>query len=108
MIDYLLSISRIKKKILIAVADSVIALSMVFVAFSLRHGGLYLSIEDIFPIILYTPILLIAVFTKFGLYSDIMRFIGIKSIKTTFNAVTFYTIVWGLITFLIFENFLTK
>jgi len=108
MIDYLLSISRIKKKILIAVADSVIALSMVFVAFSLRHGGLYLSIEDIFPIILYTPILLIAVFTKFGLYSDIMRFIGINSIKTTFNAVTFYTIVWGLLTFLIFENFLPK
>jgi len=108
MIDYLLSISRIKKKILIAVADSVIALSMVFVAFSLRHGGLYLSIEDIFPIILYTPILLIAVFTKFGLYSDIMRFIGINSIKTTFNAVTFYTIVWGLLTFLIFENSLPK
>ena len=108
MIDYLLSISRIKKKILIAVADSVIALSMVFVAFSLRHGGLYLSIEDIFPIILYTPILLIAVLTKFGLYSDIMRFIGVNSIKTTFNAVTFYTIVWGLLTFLIFENFFPK
>ena len=42
----------------------------------------------------------IPIFFSFGLYKSIVRYIGLKSILTIFQAVTMYAVIWGLIDYM--------
>ena len=82
-------------------ADSVLLIAILLIAFSLRLGGIYLPDENLFWVIFGSPLLAIPIFLKFRLYNTIIRYIGFKSMWMTLQAVSIYSLLWGIIAFMI-------
>ena len=77
--------------------DALMVITLIFLAFSIRLGYWYIPTGNIFAIILFSPLLAIPIFFSFGLYRSVIRFIGIKSFWSIGQAVTLYSVLWGLI-----------
>ena len=81
MINQILGISKLKKQLLLLVVDSCIVILILLIAFALRNN--YWSIPNnesgtLAILIFCSPILAIPIFTKFGLYRAIIRYIELK------------------------------
>lgn len=82
-------------------SDSILAILLLFLAFIIRLGFWSLPENELLLIILFAPFLLIPIFFSFGLYRSIIRFIGFKGYWSIFQAVSLYSVVWGLLTYMI-------
>jgi len=92
------ALSRFQKQAIIAATDSFLLLLSLWIAFSLRLGELYIT-DSKSMLIMFVPIALIAipVFTRFGLYRAIIRYIGFKALWAVVQAVSLYALAWGLL-----------
>ena len=97
IISNLTQLNRIKKQILLIFLDALMVITLIFLAFSIRLGYWYMPTGNILAIILFSPILAIPIFFSFGLYRSVIRFIGIKSFWSIVQAVSLYSVLWGLI-----------
>tara|TARA_B100000795_G_scaffold269990_1_gene261681 strand:- start:3858 stop:5693 length:1836 start_codon:yes stop_codon:yes gene_type:complete len=86
---------------MMALIDSAIAITLLIFAFSLRLGYWYWPNEEIFFIIVTAPILVVPIFYSFGLYRSVIRYIGIKGYWSLAQAVSLYSVVWGLLGYMI-------
>ena len=77
--------------------DALMVVTLIFLAFSIRLGYWYLPSGNILSIILLSPILAIPIFFSFGLYRSVIRFIGIKGFSSIAQAVSLYSVLWGLV-----------
>jgi len=94
-----INLPRFYKQSLIAVTDSLLLVSALWLAFSLRLGELFIpSSENIIWLFVTAPLIAIPVFTRFGLYRAIIRYIGFKALWAVVQAVTMYALLWGLLT----------
>ena len=93
-------LSRFQKQITMAFADSLVLLFAMWVAFSMRLGVIYHPTDDIFWLIVFSPIIAIPVFIKFGLYRAIVRYIGFKALWAVLQAVSLYSILWAALVLL--------
>ena len=100
MINKLVSLSRIYKKLILIITDSFLLVAILLTAFSLRLGHWYWPNEDLFWIILCAPLIAIPIFIRFSLYRTIIRYIGFKALWTIVQAVTLYSILWGIVGFM--------
>ena len=66
-------------------------------AFSLRLGVWYWPESGLVWMILFAPIVAIPIFTWFGLYRTIIRYIGLKDLWVVMQAVSLYALVWGVV-----------
>ena len=93
-----LTLSRFRKQALIAITDSALLIIALWSAFSLRLGVFYIptnvTISWLFVVI---PIIAIPIFTRFGLYRAIIRYIGFKALWAVIQAVSIYAMLWGLL-----------
>lgn len=91
-------LSRFYKQVLIASTDSILLLAALWIAFSLRLGELYFP-EDklILSLFALSPVIAIPLFTRFGLYRAIIRYIGLRALWAVVQAVSLYSLVWGLL-----------
>jgi len=93
-----LSLSRFHKQALIAATDSTLLVFSLWAAFSLRLGEFYsppgTAVVWLFVAI---PLLAIPIFTRFGLYRAIIRYIGFKALWAVVQAVSMYAMLWGLL-----------
>ena len=100
MIKKILKFSRLKKKVLILLFDTILITCCIFLAFSLRLGYWYYPSGESYYLLLAiftSPLLALPIFIRFGLYEDIIRFIGLKALWRIMGAVTFYAILWGIV-----------
>ena len=97
LIKKLLLLSRIQKTIIMILIDSLMAVSLLFIAFNMRLGYWYLPQGELFWIIFGSPLIAIPVFVSFRLYKSVVRYIGVKALSSIVKAVTLYAVIWGLL-----------
>ena len=100
MINKLLSLPRIYKQLILIITDSFLLVAMLLTAFSLRLGHWYWPHEDLFWIIIGSPLIAIPIFIRFSLYRAIIRYIGFKALWSIVQAVTLYAMLWGIVGFM--------
>ena len=97
----LLKLNRIFKKLIMITVDSVLIILALYCAFALRLDYWYWPENNLIWVIFGAPIIGIPVFYSFKLYKSVTRFIGAKSLISIFQAVTLYSVIWGLLGYMI-------
>ena len=102
MIQKLINLSRRNKQKLMLIFDGCAIIVSVFLAFSLRLGYFYFPSDNnnLLLIMLASPILALPIFSVFGLYREVIRFVGFKALWHINQAVTLYAVFWALIVFM--------
>jgi len=106
MLRYFLSLSRIKKQLIMALTDSILLILIVFVSMSLRleeihiyslteQGNLKINWQ-----FFVTPFIAIPVFLQFGIYRITIRFIGFDTLRSIIQAVSLYSLICGVFLYL--------
>jgi len=80
--------------------DSLMIILILFASFSIRLGYFYLPHSDLVFLLLGAPIIAIPFFIFFGLYRSVIRYVGFKALWAVAKAVTLYSIIWGLFSFM--------
>jgi len=80
--------------------DSIVVVSILLGAFSLRLGEWYWPSNDLLWVIAGAPVIAIPIFMLFGLYRAIIRYIGFKALWAIVQAVSLYALVWGVVGFM--------
>lgn len=96
--------SRRKKQIISMLFDCILLQTAILSAFSLRLGSWYFPDAEIFWFVFGAPVVAIPIFLYFGLYKNIIRFIGFSIASPALKAVSFYAFSWGAIIFIFAEN----
>ena len=97
----LLELNRIVKKLIMITVDSVLIILILYCAFALRLDYWYWPENNLIWVIFGAPIIGIPVFYSFKLYKSVIRFIEAKSLISIFQAVTLYSVIWGLLGYMI-------
>ena len=106
MLRYFLSLSRIKKQLIMVLTDSILLILVVFVAMSLRLGEIYIfSLTEQENLIIIwqffvVPLVAIPIFFQFGVYRITIRFIVFDSLRSIIEAVTLYSLICGVLLYL--------
>ena len=74
MINNLIELSRIYKKIFLVTLDSLILIAVLLLAFALRLGYWFWPEFDLLLVIFGAPMIAIPIFFSFGLYHEVTRF----------------------------------
>ena len=103
MIQSLLKLPRIYRKILIFSFDFTFIIGSVFFSYFIRLGYWFFPANenDFFIISIGSPLLALPIFIQFKLYDHFIRYLSFKTIWIIFKAVSIYAILWGLIIFII-------
>jgi FlaA1/EpsC-like NDP-sugar epimerase len=81
--------------------DSVLIVTALLASFSIRLGTLQLPDGDLFWVVLGAPIIAIPIFVHFGLYREMIRYIGFRALWSISEAVTLYALLWAVIAFMV-------
>jgi FlaA1/EpsC-like NDP-sugar epimerase len=81
--------------------DYIALILVLFASFSLRLGYFYLPNYNLLLLIFFTPLIAIPIFVRFGIYHFITRFIGFKSLWVLVKAVSLYSLLWGMVVFIL-------
>jgi len=100
VLDSLINLSRLNKKLLLLLLDSVLIVAVILLSFSLRLEYLYLPDGDLIWVVLGAPIIAIPIFVRFGLYNAVIRYIGFKALWAIVQAASLYALLWGVIGFM--------
>ena len=108
MINYIISLSRITKKLTMMLVDSAVLIIILLSSFSLRLGQWYWPGDELryafdtlnMSLIFGVPIIAIPIFIRFGLYRTTIRFIGFSALWEIGKAVSLYALLWGIIAFM--------
>ncbi len=102
MIQALLKLPRHIKQTLMVLFDFFAIIACLFVAFFIRMGDFYyiFEIERLLWIIFSAPLLAVPIFFRFGLYHAVIRYVSFESIWSIIQAVTLYSMIWGLAAFM--------
>ena len=101
MINKILATSRIKKQVIMLLIDSAVLILVVLLSFSVRLGYWYWPENDLIYVILGSPVIGIPVLIWFDLYKEILRYIGLNMIWLIFKAISLYSLLWGIIAFML-------
>ena len=103
MIQILLQFPRKIKQVIMLFFDIFAVILSLLASFSIRLDQWFLPPKgdvDLLLSILLAPVLLLSIFFRFGLYNDVIRYLGLKEIWRIIQAVSLYIILWGLIVFM--------
>ena len=102
MIQLITSLSRRNKQAIMLSFDSISIVCLIYAAFWIRLGHFfYPSSNELLLIVIYgSPLLAMPIFTGFGLYNEVIRFVGFKTLWNIIQASSIYAMLWGLIVFM--------
>ena len=102
MIQFLNSLSRRNKQAIILAFDATALIVLIYAAFWIRLGYFFdpSGNEELLIVIYGSPILAMPIFTGFGLYREVIRFVGFKALWNIIQASAIYAMLWGLIVFM--------
>lgn len=98
--QWFLSRSRTVKRLIIISADIVVAVSALWMAFSLRYGELYIPPSQQLWIFALAPIIVIPIFIQFGLYRTIVRYLGMPALWAIAQATILYALLFSVVVLL--------
>ena len=102
MIQTLLQFPRKIKQAIMLFFDIFAVILSLLAAFSIRLDQWFFPVGDVdllFSIFL-APIFLLPIFFRFGLYNNVIRYLGLKEIWRIIQAVSLYVILWGIVIFM--------
>jgi FlaA1/EpsC-like NDP-sugar epimerase len=101
MINKIISLSRIKKQVIMSLFDALLIVIVLLLSFSLRLSYWYFP-EGISSLIIFgAPIIALPIFWRFGLYLAIIRYIDFKALWAVVQAVSLYSLLWGIVSFMV-------
>ena len=102
MIQFITSLSKRNKQAIMLSFDAISVVLLIYAAFWIRLGYFfYPSGNELLLIVIYgSPLLAMPIFTGFGLYNEVIRFVSIKALWNIFQASSIYVMLWGLIVFM--------
>ena len=102
MVQAMINLSRKRKQTLMLLFDGCAVLSSIFFAFSLRLGYFYFPVGDKYLLLVMfaSPILALPIFSIFGLYREVVRYVGFKALWNINQAATLYAVLWALFVFM--------
>ena len=102
MTRILLSLSRRNKQAIMLAFDATSIVCIIYAAFWVRLGYfIYPSGNEGLLMAIYgSPLLAMPIFTGFGLYREVVRFVGFKAIWKIMQAASIYAMLWGLLVFM--------
>ena len=102
MTQILLNLSRRNKKSLMLCFDFIAIIGCLFAAFSIRLGYFYYPTgnDELLLLMIASPLLALPIFGYFGLYREVIRFVGFKALWHINQATTVYAVLWGLVSFM--------
>jgi FlaA1/EpsC-like NDP-sugar epimerase len=100
LIIWFLSLSRLYKRFLMILIDIITIVFVLISSFSLRLGEWFWPKDDLLYLILVGPFIAIPFFIYFGLYRAIVRYIGFKALWAIVQAVTLFSLFWGVLVLL--------
>jgi len=80
--------------------DSIVLILVLFLSFSIRLGYWYFPENDLAWAIVCSPIVAVPIFIWFGLYKEIIRYVGLSMLWVVAQAITLYALVWGIVGFM--------
>ena len=97
-----ISLPKRTKQAIMLSFDAISIVCIIYAAFWIRLGHFfYPSGNELLLIVIYgSPLLAIAIFTGFGLYREVIRFVGFKALWNIIQASSIYAILWGLMVFM--------
>ena len=102
MIQIITSLSRRNKQAIMLAFDAISIVCLIYASFWIRLGYFfYPSANDLLLMVIYcSPLLAMPIFTGFGLYREVIRFVGFEALWNIILAVSIYAMLWGLIVFM--------
>ncbi|MDC0075719.1 polysaccharide biosynthesis protein [Candidatus Thioglobus sp.] len=102
MIQFITSLSRRNKQAIMQAFDATSIICLIYAAFWIRLDYFFYPSgnEDLLMAIYGSPLLAIPIFTGFGLYREVIRFVGFKALWNIIQASSIYAMLWGLIVFM--------
>ena len=95
--NWVLSLSRLTKRVIVLVVDSMMCILASWIAFYLRLDQ-FVPLDKTLAIATYTSIVLgLPIFIISGLYRDIFRYSGLPAMTTVAKAMTVYTLGYAVI-----------
>ena len=96
MLDKLIHLSRRNKQFVLLFVDCVLIILVLLGSFSIRFGYFFIPNSDLIWVVFSAPIIAIPIFTRFGLYRAIIRYIGFQAIWSVIQATTLYALIWSV------------
>ena len=96
----ILNLPRTIKRLIVLGVDLMLLPLALWISFSLRYGVMYVPVDNIVYLFLVVPFIAVPIFGRFGLYRAIIRYIGFKAMWAVVQAVSLYTLVWGVLVLL--------
>jgi len=100
LINKIISISRTNKQLIMVLVDSLVLVLILLLSFSIRLGYWYWPESDLIWVILGAPIIAVPVFIWFGLYKEIIRYVGLGILWAIVRAISLYALIWGVVGFM--------
>lgn len=94
------NLSRLNKSLILLCLDIVLILLVIILAFSIRFGEIYWPKNDLLWFIFIAPVIAIPIFTYFGFYRSIIRFVGLDNLWSIIKAVSIYAFIWIMFAFM--------
>jgi len=101
LISQISTLSRANKKVVMMLFDSILLISILLISFSIRLGYWFFPESDLVWVIFCSPLFAIPIFSQFGLYNEVIRYIGFKGLFSVIKAVLIYALIWGAVCFLV-------
>jgi len=100
LVSKILNFPRNSKRLIVLGVDLLLLPLALWISFSLRYGVMYVPVDKIIYLFLAVPVIAVPIFVRFGLYRAIIRYIGFKAMWAVVQAVSLYTLVWGVLVLL--------
>jgi FlaA1/EpsC-like NDP-sugar epimerase len=101
MIQTPFNLSRNNKRAVMLLFDVIAIIGSIFAAFSIRLGYFFYPTGDVMLFMIASPLIALPFFIRFGLYREVIRYVGFKALWHISQAATLYAIVWGLLSFMV-------
>lgn len=101
MAKLLFDLSRLKKQLIMLLADAILLVLILWASFSIRLGYWYLPEPDLLWVIIGAPVIATPIFMHFGLYRSVIRYMSFKDVRSIVQAVSLYALVWGVVGFMV-------
>jgi len=105
MKHFIISMPPLVKRLLVAIADTLSVFLSVWLAYTIRLDVIHVPMTIGFNTYVLSLLIAIPIFSKFGLYDAVFRFVGNDAIWTITKAVFYYGIIFFL-SILFFDYFL--
>jgi len=105
MLKQLLSLHRNQKAAVIALADTLLVLFSLWLAFSLRLGEWYQPQGKQWLLFAVVPLIAIPLYIRLGLYRAVIRYIGHRAMITIGYANALLVLLWSLLPFYLSNYF---